>query len=238
MRQWGAFSIAVVLVSALACSGSTPAPIDHDEALTPTIARFVDERMAEFDQIPDERKRRLAELAGFVRERRERDEPSRLTFICTHNSRRSHMSQIWAQTAAAHFEIDRVETFSGGTEATAFNPRAVAALERAGFLIDKTSGDENPVYEVRFHEAAPAMLAFSKVYNEAPNPSEEFCAVMTCSQADRSCPVVRGAALRVAIPYEDPKAFDGTDREAEAYDERCRQISREMLYLFSQVRPS
>ncbi|MCK4776283.1 MAG: protein-tyrosine-phosphatase, partial [Candidatus Krumholzibacteria bacterium] len=68
--------------------------------------------------------------------------------------------------------------------------------------------------------------------------TEDFCAVMTCSQADKNCPVVVGASMRVAIPYDDPKAFDGTDQEAANYDERCRQISREMLYLFSAVNMS
>ena len=48
---------------------------------------------------------------------------------------------------------------------------------------------------------------------------------MTWSQADESCPIVRGAAYRVAIPYDAPKAFDGTKRESAKYDERCRQTA-------------
>ena len=58
---------------------------------------------------------------------------------------------------------------------------------------------------------------------------------MSCSQADRNCPLVPGCAARIALPYDDPKDFDGTDREAAMYDERCRQIAREMLFVFSQV---
>ena len=145
------------------------------------------------------------------------------------------MSQIWAQTAAHQFGVPRVETFSGGTEATAFNPRAVAALERAGFRIEMPVDDPNPVYRVRYHDSAPPMEAFSKMYDQPSNPTAGFCAVMTCSQADASCALVLGAAERIAIPYDDPKAFDGTDEENQRYDDVCRQIAREMLYLFSQV---
>jgi hypothetical protein len=74
------------------------------------------------------------------------------------------------------------------------------------------------------------------VYADAANPQREFCAIMTCSQADEACPNVAGAANRIAIPYEDPKAADGTPEEAAVYDERCAQIARETLYAFSLVR--
>jgi hypothetical protein len=129
-----------------------------------------------------------------------------------------------------------VKTFSGGTEHTAFNPRAIAALERAGFAIRQTlAGGDNPRYQVRFVGDGPAVEAFSKVYSESPNPSREFCAIMTCSQADEACPVVDGAAERIALTYDDPKASDGTPEEAATYDERCAQIAREMLFALSMV---
>jgi protein-tyrosine phosphatase/arsenate reductase len=198
----------------------------------------INQRLTEFDRIPDERRARLGEIARFVEQRVAGGAPARLTFICTHNSRRSHMSQIWAQTAAHTYGVPNVETFSGGTEATAFNPRAVAAIQRAGFRVDVTGEGDNPVYRVRHHEGAEPMEAFSKVYDQPPNPKEDFAAIMTCSQADESCPLVLGAAARIAIPFDDPKAFDGTDQESDKYDERCRQIAREMLYVFSRVRSS
>jgi protein-tyrosine-phosphatase len=199
------------------------------------LGTYIDQRTEEFDRTPRDRKRLLEELARYVTSRRSAGRPAKLTFVCTHNSRRSQMSQLWAQTAAAFYGVDGVETYSGGTEATAFDPRAVAALERAGFRIERVSDGDNPIYEVRHRENGPTLQAFSKVYDQAPNPREDFCAVMTCTQAEAACPVVRGASKRVAIPYEDPKAFDGTARESAAYDEGCRQISREMLYLFSRV---
>ena len=203
----------------------------------PQVSHYIASSLAEFDRIPEDRRKALRKVAGYVRAQVESGRDASLNFICTHNSRRSHMSQLWAQTAAEHFGIPRVRTFSGGTEATAFNPRAVAAMQRAGFAVEKSGRGDNPLYHVRNGPAQPPMTAFSKVYFDQSNPQKDFCAVMTCSQADESCPIVRGADYRVAIPYEDPKAFDGTDLESAGYDERCRQISREMLYLFSQVNP-
>jgi hypothetical protein len=156
-------------------------------------------------------------------------------FVCTHNSRRSQLSQVWAKVAATYYGVPRVETFSGGTAATAFNPRAIEALKRAGLDIATPAPGDNPRYQVRYHDEQPPLECFSKVYSHEPNPKEHFCAVMTCDQADKACPNVAGATLRIAIPYEDPKAFDGTPQEAEKYEERCQQIAREMLYIFASV---
>jgi protein-tyrosine-phosphatase len=200
------------------------------------LQQYITARSGEFGQIPAQRKEQLQKLALYVRSRVEADLPARLTFICTHNSRRSHMSQLWAATAAAYYGVPNVATFSGGTEATAFNPRAVAALERAGFKVTKLSDHSNPQYQVEIAEGVEPQTCFSKVYDEKPNPRSDFCAVLTCSQADQACPIVKGASQRVAIPYDDPKAFDGTAEEAAKYSERCAQIAREMLYLFSRVK--
>jgi protein-tyrosine-phosphatase len=203
--------------------------------LSEKLQDYVERRSVEVGRIREERKELLEKLARYVDERTGAEGNANLVFICTHNSRRSHLSQIWAATAAAYFGVAGVRTFSGGTEATAFNPRAVAALERAGFLVEKETNSANPVYLVRWREDGPSMKAFSKAFDERPNPRADFCAVMTCSQADAACPSVPGASHRFAITYDDPKDFDGTDRETEKYDERCRQIAREMLYVFSQI---
>lgn len=204
--------------------------------LYPDIRKNIRTAVGEFDEISEQRKEMLKELSAYVRSQNRLGKPVDLTFICTHNSRRSHMSQIWAQAAAAYCGIPNVTAYSGGTASTAFNPRAVAAMKRAGFRVEKTTEGENPIYHVRYSDEKPATTNFSKVYDSPPNPTKDFCAVMTCSAADKACPVVRGASLRVAVPFDDPKEFDDTNQEAAKYDERCRQICREMLYVFSQVK--
>lgn len=204
-------------------------------SLYPELRRFLADRRGEFDRIPAERKELLEELGAFVRRHHEADKPVDLIFVCTHNSRRSHMSQLWAQAAADMLGL-RVTTYSGGTEDTAFNPRAVAAIERAGFRVEKTTEARNPIYHVRMADDRPAMTCFSKAYDAPPNPDGGFGAVMVCDDADEACPVVDGAAGRFAIPFVDPKVSDNTPAEAATYDERCAQIAREMLYAMTRAR--
>lgn len=162
--------------------------------------------------------------------------PVRLNFICTHNSRRSHLAQLWAAAAAHENKFAHVEIFSGGTEATAFDHCAVAAIQRAGFQVACTTRDSNPSYQLRFSDQVPPVTSFSKVFDQAPNPQGGFAAVLVCSDADAACPVVPGAEQRFAIPYIDPEVADDTPDETATYDLRCRQIAREMLYVFVQAR--
>ena len=218
-------------------AGTHPSVSSASSGLTmhPELQAYIALRIAEFGSIPAERRAILEDLGAFIGARMRAGKPCDLTFICTHNSRRSHMGQVWGAVAAAHFGIPGVTTYSGGTEATAFNPRAVKALLRAGLAIEKTTEASNPIYHVRFGPDAPALTCFSKVFNQAPNPTVDFCAVMTCADADEKCPIVHGAAARFAIPYEDPKAFDGVKLESAKYDERCAQIARDMLYALSRT---
>ncbi len=209
---------------------------EKSAGMYPEVKQYITASISQFDQIPDDRKNELKKLALYVRTKINSNEQANVTFICTHNSRRSHLSQIWAQAAAAYYNINGVTTYSGGTESTAFNPRAVAAIQRAGLKVMKTTEAENPIYHISFSDDSHPVTGFSKVYNQAPNPKKGFAAVMTCSDADRTCPMVEGSAFRVAVTYVDPKAHDNTDKESAAYDERCRQISREMLYMISQVK--
>jgi protein-tyrosine-phosphatase len=200
----------------------------------PEVSKYSDYRISEFSQIPQERKIKLEKISSFVKENLDTKQVN-LIFICTHNSRRSHISQIWAQVAANYYCFNNVFTYSGGTESTAFNPRAVRALRKTGLKIEKTNEENNPLYLVTFSSEFESIKAFSKKFSHEMNPQDGFCAIMTCSQADEACPYVPGARERVAIPYDDPKAFDGTDLEESKYDERCQQISREMFYIFSKV---
>ncbi len=205
--------------------------------LYPEIESYVSKREQEFGQISDERKSELQQLALYVAQYIAKGQDAKLTFVCTHNSRRSHLTQIWTQIAAAHYGVNHVQTFSGGTEVTACNPRTVAALKRCGlrFSVLKDDGS-NPHYSVAFSDREPPLVCFSKIFNREPNPSSSYCAVMTCSHADQNCPVAIGCDLRLAIRYEDPKVSDDTPHEEATYDERCAQIAREMLYAISQVK--
>lgn len=200
----------------------------------PALQSYMEDLRREAEMIPESRKEQLAMLAKYIERKKNSNAPASLNFICTHNSRRSHISQIWAATAIAYFDLDSVSTFSGGTEATAFNPRAVAAMERAGFQIENPGGD-NPHYFVSFSQSKPPLECFSKTFDDPFNPQTGFAAIMTCSQADENCPFIPGAEWRLALTYEDPKEADDTPEERARYDERVRQIGREIFYAMNLV---
>ena len=188
-----------------------------------------------FDEIPKERKELLDSFGSYIFHKRIEKKEVNLNFICTHNSRRSHMCQIWAITAAHYFGISNVKCYSGGTEVTAFNPKAVKAISEAGFRVEQKDESDNPVYLVHFAEDEEPLKCFSKVYNDEFNPQSEFAAIMTCSHADENCPIVFGAEKRFPIRYDDPKEFDGTEFEEEKYAQRFEQIGIEMFYLFKSI---
>lgn len=205
-------------------------------SLFPKLQVTTESLVKQFGSISAERRELLRQLTTFVEKRVQYGQTVYLNFICTHNSRRSHLAQLWAQAAAHYYRIQSVQSYSGGTEATAFNPRAVKAMADAGFDIQNIREGGNPMYEVRFAEGINPVTAFSKVYNDPFNHNKDFAAVMTCSHADENCPLVFGATARIALTYDDPKEFDGTLQEAEKYKERVEQIGTEILYAFSQVK--
>jgi arsenate reductase (thioredoxin) len=211
-------------------------PIHKQHTLLHLLAEKVNQLILRFNQIPPGRKAVLNQLALFIQSQQQAGNAIILTFICTHNSRRSHIAQLWAQTAAYYYGIQDVSCFSGGTEATAFNVRAVKAMQDAGFDITKTKDGSNPIYEVRFADGQKPVVIFSKKFDDPSNPGKGFAAIMTCSHADENCPLVPGASARIALTYDDPKDFDGTPQEAEQYAQRVHEIGTEIFYAFSQVK--
>ena len=190
------------------------------------------------ERISEERKRILQPLIEFISSKISKNEEVRLNFICTHNSRRSHLSQIWAQTMAYYYQIENVFCYSGGTEATAMFPKISETLTNQGFEILKLSETENPVYAVKFAQNEHAVICFSKKYNDDFNPKSAFAAILTCDSADENCPIVYGAETRISIKYEDPKKSDGTPEMNETYFNRSLEIATEMKFVFENLRKS
>ncbi len=186
--------------------------------------------------ISTERKESLQPFIQFIQQKIEEGKNINLNFICTHNSRRSHLSQVWAQTVAHYFNIKNVYCYSGGTEATAMFPMAAKTLENAGFEITKLSEESNPVYSIKYAENVHSIIGFSKTFDHPFNPKGEFAAIMTCAHADENCPFIIGCEQRIPVRYEDPKAFDNTPQQVEKYQERSNQIATEMVYVFSQIK--
>jgi arsenate reductase len=184
--------------------------------------------------IPEKRKEVLQPLIAYVQNKVSSNEEVNLNFICTHNSRRSQLAEIWATVASYYFNV-KINACSGGTETTAFHINAINALRDAGFKI--TIGEKvNPNCFVKYNELDKPIVAYSKLYDSESNRCNDFAAVMTCSDAEANCPFIPGAEQRISLLYDDPKEFDGTPREARAYQERSDQIGAEMLHVFSKIK--
>ncbi len=184
----------------------------------------------------DERRAALQTLVDFVQRKVTTGQQVNLNFICTHNSRRSHLAQVWAQTAAAYFRIPNVSSYSGGTEETALFPKIAETLTAQGFQIFKIAESNNPVYAVKSSDNALPIIGFSKKYDHPFNPVTDFAAIMTCSQADSGCPFIAGAEKRIPLTFEDPKISDGTLEQGQIYSQRSLEIAIEMFYVFSRIK--
>lgn len=206
--------------------------------LYPAIKNYCETLVKHFNEIPEERKQLLNKLTSYIQEKREQNLPVQLVYICTHNSRRSHFGQIWAAVAANYYHIKNIKTFSGGTEATAFNINAINALKKTGFEISTNDVQtSNPKYVVQYGTYDDEhCVCFSKVYNDEVNPKSNFAAIMTCSDAEQNCPFIPGVEIRIGTTYDDPKEFDNTPFQDEKYLERSKQIALECLYVFSNIK--
>ncbi len=202
-----------------------------------SLFKTVEETIATLNvqNIDAARRETLQPLVAFIQEKVNANQEIRLNFICTHNSRRSHLSQVWAQTLAHHFGVKNVFCYSGGTEATALFPMVAETLKNTGFEIEKIAETSNPIYSIKYGKNEHPVVCFSKKLDANFNPKSEFAAIMTCSQADGGCPFIAGAEKRIPITFEDPKAFDNTPQQAEKYNERSLQIATELFHVFSQI---
>ncbi|WBV61584.1 protein-tyrosine-phosphatase [Chryseobacterium camelliae] len=202
--------------------------------MNPKLSAYVENILQQ--EITDDRKRILQPLIDYIQQKVKDLKPIHLNFICTHNSRRSHLAQIWAQTASHYYAISDTQCYSGGTEATALFPKIAETLSDVGFNVWKLSEAENSIYAIKFDGNALPVIGFSKKYDDVFNPVSDFAAIMTCSQADDGCPFILGVEKRVPITFEDPKISDHTPEQTKVYSERSLQIASEMFYVFSQIK--
>jgi protein-tyrosine phosphatase/arsenate reductase len=204
----------------------------------PKIEKLCQKLESEHDSISEERKQVLEHIASAVDLELEKKGNVKLIYICTHNSRRSHFGQIWANVAAEFYGISSlVEAYSGGTEVTALHPNSITALEKMCFEISSDAAITNPRYQVKFGDEM-MITCFSKGYDDSYNPEKDFLAIMTCSHADENCPFISGATERFSTPYEDPKIFDGLKLQDKKYLECALEIGKEVFYMMSVVAAS
>ncbi|MCG2430388.1 protein-tyrosine-phosphatase [Aequorivita xiaoshiensis] len=186
--------------------------------------------------ITEERKISLQPLVDYIQLKVSNNESIRLNFICTHNSRRSHFAQIWAQAISYYFNLNNFFSYSAGTEATALYPKVVQTLATSGFQVRTLSEGKNPIYSIKYADNHHPIIGFSKKLEDDFNPKSNFAAIMTCDSANEACPFVSGAEIRIPITFEDPKVYDNTPLETKKYRERSLQIATELFYIFTQIK--
>lgn len=212
--------------------------------LRPGLDEHLEQLAASSTEIGEEHREAGKVLAEWIARPLEPGQPRHLIVVCTGNSRRSILGSTMGNLAAAFSGLPHVHFHSGGTDPTAFNPRTIATLRRIGVEIEPTGKSAprgepqtaNPEYRIRWGDSSMEAVEFSKRYDDPSNPAEGFAALMVCDEADAGCPVVSGAALRLSMPFADPKAFDGTDEEAARYDERRDEIGRLLVWVMDQAR--
>jgi len=187
----------------------------------------------DFNSITDSRKNELYELVDYLTQKLKQEDLVNVVFVCTHNSRRSQFTQVWAHIAANYYNLP-IHSYSAGTEVTEANARTIASLERFGFKISK-KGDINPFFKVSYGDLMKSIIIFSKDLSHSSLPKKNFAAIMTCSHADENCPFIPNCNARIPLRYEDPKAFDDSDFEKEKYDEKSLKIGTEIFYIFSLI---
>ncbi|EID99939.1 hypothetical protein [Leptospira licerasiae] len=200
------------------------------------IQVFLSKRESESSFISEERRKTLLQFASEIRELKLDQNYFEIVFVCTHNSRRSQIAQIFALACAEYLGLSGIGSYSGGTEVTSFHTNSVQALANIGFKIEKEEETENnPKYLVSYKEGGIPVPAYSKLYSDFANPKKKFIAVLVCSSADEACPYVPGAKERISLPYSDPKEFDSSSEALGKYIETCETIARELLFVMDHV---
>ena len=158
-----------------------------------------------------------------------------INFICTHNSRRSQLGQVWSFYAADYFNLP-ISAFSGGTEVTAFHRNTVKTLTDVGFKFDiDVFSHTNPTYRISFGDDKPSLLGFSKLYDNETNKTP-YLVLTTCNNADENCPFIPEAIDRFHVPYIDPKHSDDTATQDETYLKTSEIIAAQMYFLFNEIK--
>jgi arsenate reductase (thioredoxin) len=217
--------------------------------LLPKIREHADFLTTSFDMIDETHRRAGQKLVDWVAKNYRPGQPLNVVVVCTGNSRRSILGATMGNVASAYYGMPEIRFHSGGTAPTAFNIRTVNALKEIGVEVVPTGKEAargepqtaNPVLVVRWSNPETGgmpmeAIEYSKHYGDPTNPQQGFAALMVCGEADAACPFVKGATLRVSMPYLDPKIYDGRAYESANYAERRDDMARLMLSVMMQVR--
>jgi arsenate reductase len=202
---------------------------------SPDLEAYCQTLSGEFAEVPDSTGKRLREAGNYIINRGKDGLDINISFVCEHNSRKSHMGHVWTQMAVQYYGMENISCYSGGTTPTYVNERIITALGNAGFRISERGiAGYGPKYHLDYGNEAQGIEIFSKRYDHQMNPDTNYLAITLCYNPEECCPIT-GGDLQLTIPYEDMQPFDSTPQEEEMYDKQCRQIARDMFYMIGYV---
>ena len=214
-----------------ACDNNDTRPFN--EALTPYCESLEDE----FNNVPDSTQEQLKVAGTYIINRLNNGQIASISFVCEHNSRKSHLGQIWTTLATQYYQLDHVKCYSGGTTPTYVNQRIINALGNTGIQIsEKGIAGHGPKYLLDYGKSSRGFEIFSKRFDHPMNPDTNYLAISLCLNPDECCPISYGADKQLSIPYEDLQPFGNTPLESAKYDEQCRMVARDMFYMMDFVK--
>ena len=145
---------------------------------------------------------------------------NKIVFMCTHNSRRSQLSEVWANILSNRLNL-KLSFFSAGTEKTKVYKEVIETLCRVGVDINK---------EGKLNLTSNTINIYSKTLDEIKE--DKFIGIMNCSDAEKHCPLDPRSKKNIKLFYDDPKKYDRTTKESDEYDRTCRLIASELNAIF------
>jgi arsenate reductase len=135
---------------------------------------------------------------------------TRILFLCTGNSCRSHMAEAWCRA----LKSEHFEAYSAGTIAKGLNPKMVQVMREIGL--------------------DPTLHQSSKTLASVLATGVELDVVVTvCGHAHETCPVFPGGKTRVVhVGFEDPPELEktaATPEEALGHYRRVRDQIRDYI---------
>ena len=121
------------------------------------------------------------------------DRPTRVLFLCTHNSARSQL----AEAIMRHLGGPGVEAFSAGTEPSRVHPDALSTIAEMGI---------------------PSEGLHSKHVNELLDQDFDYV-ITVCDNARETCPVFPRKTARLHWSFSDPSAVQDPDERRRLFRE-------------------
>ena len=167
------------------------------------------------------RKKRLDNIASVINENLNKTRS--IVFLCTHNSRRSQICEVWGKVFAEIYR-KKININSAGAFKTVVHSQVYESIVKCGLVVDNKK-------EIFFDKKKFKLN--SKTIDSLT--MKNFIAVMTCSNAEKSCPNDPRSIRNIKMFFNDPRIYDETDKMSREYLNTTIYIAEELNYIFKNI---